>query len=125
MNTQEIIKRNSFIDWFSYQYQRVISVVKNTMERFRMKTYTYIDNSNFFVEGQRLSAVKKGMAKNIYDAMNNDIFDHSWQPDYGKLHDVVCSYGKEVGFAKMWGSVPPYDTFWKKREQEGFKVEFF
>jgi len=55
-----------------------------------MKTYNYVDNSNVFIEGQRVSAVTKGLSKNIYDAMNNNILDHSWNVDYGKLHLFLC-----------------------------------
>lgn len=55
-----------------------------------MKTYTYVDNSNLFIEGRRVAAVSNGMAPNIYDAMNYRILDHSWDIDYGKLHEFLC-----------------------------------
>lgn len=53
------------------------------MEKF---TYTYVDNSNFFIEGQRVAAVEAGMALDISDAIDRKVFDYSWQPEYGKLH---------------------------------------
>jgi hypothetical protein len=56
-----------------------------------MTTYSYVDNSNLYIEGCRVSAVKKGMAKSIYDAMDQMIVDHTWNLDYGKL------YGEIVG----------------------------
>ena len=63
-----------------------------------MKNYTYIDNSNLFIEGRRVAAVENGMAPNIYDAMNFRIFDHSWNVDYGKLHQFLCgTNNKEIG----------------------------
>ena len=38
-----------------------------------MADYIYVDNSNLYIEGKRVSAVQKGLAMNIYDAMNNRI----------------------------------------------------
>lgn len=54
-----------------------------------MTTYTYIDNSNLYIEGCRISAVKKGMAADVYQAMNLFIVDHTWNMDYGKLYDFI------------------------------------
>lgn len=69
-----------------------------------MTTYTYVDNSNLYIEGSRVSAVKKGMAKNIVEAMKNGIVDHGWMLDYGKLYKYVS--GQDT-VAKLWGSPPP------------------
>jgi uncharacterized LabA/DUF88 family protein len=90
-----------------------------------IKSYTYVDNSNFFIEGQRVSAVEAGMAFDIYDAIDRSIFDHSWQADYGKLHSLVCGDKKQIGAAKLWGSPPPSDTFWQMVERKGFKVKTY
>jgi hypothetical protein len=65
---------------------------------------------------------KKGVAKNIFDAMNQGIVDHGWNIDYGKLHALVCGRPEEIGGASLWGSPPPSDTFWKMVESHGFKV---
>ena len=86
-----------------------------------MLTYTYVDNSNVFIEGQRVSAVKKGLAANIVDAMNRKIVDFSWNIDYGKLHELVCGDNNTIGCAKLWGSIPPSDQFWQMVERKGFK----
>ena len=88
-------------------------------------TYTYIDNSNFFIEGQRVAAVEAGMALDISDAIDRKVFDYSWQPDYGKLHALLCGEKKQIGSAKLWGSPPPADTFWKMVERRGFKVKTY
>jgi uncharacterized LabA/DUF88 family protein len=88
-------------------------------------TYTYIDNSNFFIEGQRAAAVESGMALDIYDALERGVFNHSWQPDYGRLHALVCGDKKQIGAAKLWGSPPPSDTFWQMVERKGFKVRTY
>lgn len=86
-----------------------------------MLTYTYVDNSNVFIEGQRVSAVRKGLARDIVDAMNRRVVDFDWQLDYGKLHEFVCGDSNQVGCAKLWGSPPPGDRFWDMVERMGFK----
>jgi len=88
-------------------------------------TYTYVDNSNFFIEGQRAAAVASGMAMDIHDAIDRRVFDYTWQADYGKLHALVCGEKKQIGGAKLWGSPPPSDTFWQMVERKGFKVKTY
>jgi uncharacterized LabA/DUF88 family protein len=91
-----------------------------------MKHYTYIDNSNVFIEGQRVSAVRKGLAPNIYEAMNKRIIDFLWHLDYGKLHEFLCGHdSSEIGCAKLWGSPPPSDSFWQMVERKGFQVKTY
>lgn len=89
------------------------------------KGYTYIDNSNVFIEGQRNSAVKEGMAFDIIDAMARGIFNFNWKMDYGKLHQFVCGDTSQIGCAKLWGSPPPSDSFWKMVEKNGFEVKTY
>jgi len=88
-------------------------------------TYTYVDNSNFFIEGQRVAAVASGMAQDIYDAIDRRVFDFTWKPDYGKLHGLICGDKKQIGIAKLWGSPPPSDSFWRMVEARGFKVKTY
>lgn len=92
-----------------------------------MKSYTYVDNSNLFIEGRRVAAVRNGMAPNIYDAMNHRILDHSWNVDYGKLHQFLCGTNKsEIGAARLWGSPPPgHDSFWDMVKRKGFDHKIF
>lgn len=89
-----------------------------------MKNYTYVDNSNVYIEGARVSAVKKGLpgAATIVDAMNNRVVDFSWHIDYGTLHGFACGDPSEIGGAHLWGSPPPGDSFWKMVERHGFRV---
>lgn len=88
-----------------------------------MKSFVYIDNSNVFIEGQRCAAVHSGMAADIYDAIERRVFDFSYKIDYGKLYEYLCGEQKsEVGCAKLWGSPPPSDSFWKMVETKGFEV---
>lgn len=88
-------------------------------------TYTYVDNSNFFIEGQRTAAVEAGMAMDIYDAIDRRVFDYNWQADYGKLHTLVCGDKKQIGSAKLWGSPPPSDSFWEMVRRKGFDVKTY
>lgn len=90
-----------------------------------MTIFTYVDNSNFFIEGQRTAAVQNGLATDIYDAIEMEIFDHSWHPDYGRLHQFACGDEENIGRAKLWGSPPPGDSFWDMVEEEGFDVKTF
>lgn len=86
------------------------------------KNFTYVDNSNVFIEGQRVSAVRRGQAPNVYHAMKCRIMDFSWRLDYGALHDIVCGQPAEIGASYLWGSPPPGDSFWKMVERYGFDV---
>ena len=88
-----------------------------------MLSYTYVDNSNEFIEAQRVSAVDEGMAVNIYDAIERRVFNFKYKLDYGKLYHYLCGEDKrEIGCAKLWGSPPPSDSFWAMVERKGFEV---
>lgn len=88
-----------------------------------MKSYTYIDNSNVFIEAQRVAAVNSGMAADLGDAIDRRVFDFSYKLDYGKLYEYFCGENQsEIGCAKLWGSPPPSDSFWEMVERKGFEV---
>jgi uncharacterized LabA/DUF88 family protein len=89
-----------------------------------MAEFVYVDNSNVFIEGQRLSAVTKGIAMNIYDAMNNKILDPSYRLDFGKLHSFVAGDNpSEIRRAMLFGSRPPQnDSLWNIAESAGFEL---
>lgn len=87
-----------------------------------MTDFVYVDNSNLYIEGCRLAAVKNYMEENIYEAMNNKTTDNSWQMDYGKLYNFFCSEG---AIAKLWGSPPPSDSFWSMVERKGWAVKTY
>jgi len=86
--------------------------------------YIYVDNSNLFIEGRRASAVAKGMARNIVDAMNGNIIDVSYTIDFGKLHMFVAGSDEaKIARAALFGSrPPPNDSIWKFAERAGFEV---
>lgn len=88
-----------------------------------MAKLIYADNSNVFIEGQRVSAVENGNALNIHDAINRQIFDHSYRLDFGKLYHFVVNNGStDVECAMLFGSrPPPNDTLWAIAESAGFE----
>jgi len=89
-----------------------------------MADFVYVDNSNVFIEGQRISAVSKGLAKNIYDAMDAGIIDQSYRLDFGKLYKFVLGNNPpEHCRAVMYGSRPPQsDSVWQMARNAGFEV---
>ncbi|ANN59770.1 NYN domain-containing protein [Mesorhizobium loti NZP2037] len=86
--------------------------------------YVYVDNSNLYIEGRRVSAVKQGLAKDIKEAMNNGIFDHGYQISFGKLHEFLCGQDKrQIKRAALFGSrPPPNDGIWTFAKKAGFDV---
>lgn len=87
--------------------------------------FAYVDNSNVWIEGQRIQAVKQGLAKDPYDAMNRRV-SAPWSYDFGRLYEFVCPLGTKVGRSILVGSrPPPNDSVWERARSEGFEVEGF
>lgn len=88
------------------------------------KNFSYVDNSNVYIEGARVSAVSRGLpgASTIIEAMTNRVVDSSWQIDYGALHQFACGDPEDIGGANLWGSPPPPDSFWEMVKRHGFAV---
>jgi hypothetical protein len=85
--------------------------------------FFYVDNSNVWIEGMRVSAVNKGMASSIHDAMDRRITDHSWRYDFGRLYRLACPETAKVGRSVLVGSrPPPNDSLWDIARTEGFEV---
>jgi uncharacterized LabA/DUF88 family protein len=89
-----------------------------------MAELVYVDNSNVFIEGQRAKAVDNGKAKNIYDAMNRDILEHSYKLDFGHLHDFIAGNDpSKIKRCILFGSrPPPNDSLWEIAKRAGFEV---
>jgi hypothetical protein len=87
--------------------------------------HIYVDNSNLFIEGQRTSAVRRGHARTIFDAMNKGILDFDWNLDYGRLYEIVCGEQTGVAGARLWGSPPPGDSFWAMVKRSGWDVTVY
>ena len=88
-----------------------------------MALFVYVDNSNVWIEGQRASAVAKGMAPDIYTAMNQDMKDFGWSYDFGRLYELACPADEKIGRSALFGSrPPPNDSLWGRARSEGFEV---
>lgn len=91
-----------------------------------MVHFVYVDNSNVWIEGQRLSAVKKGLATSIADANASGVVDNDWRYDFGRLYELVCPSGTPVGRSILIGSKPPpSDSVWELARDQGFEVEVY
>jgi hypothetical protein len=84
----------------------------------------YIDNSNLYIEGRRVSAVAQGLADNIHVAMSDGIFDHGYTISFGKLHEFLCGPDKRaIKRAALFGSrPPPNDSIWTFAARAGFEL---
>lgn len=86
-----------------------------------MANYLYVDNSNVWIEGMRVSAVANGIAPDLWTAIDNRIVDYNWKIDFGKLHEFAG--GDEIGRAVLYGSRPPAnDSLWAIAKRQGFEV---
>jgi len=87
--------------------------------------FVYVDNSNVWIEGQRVKAVRSGLATSHYDAQQRHILA-PWHYDFGKLYDLACPPEARVGRSILFGSRPPAnDSLWQKARDNGFDVEVF
>lgn len=78
-----------------------------------MAEYIYVDNSNVFIEGQKVAAKKRKLKKNA-----------KFRLDFGELYDFVAeSDPKKISRALLLGSSPPEsDKVWTVAENVGFEV---
>lgn len=87
------------------------------MER---RAFVYVDNSNLWIEGSRLSAVKKGKAKSLREASDKGVLDKSWRFDFGRLLEFSST---NIQKAVLFGSKPPEtDSIWNSAKRNGFEV---
>jgi len=89
-----------------------------------MADYIYVDNSNLYIEGRRVSAVAQGLAANIHEAMHLGILDQGYTISFGKLHEFLA--GKDltnIKRAALFGSrPPPNDSIWQYALRAGFEL---
>lgn len=86
--------------------------------------YVYVDNSNLYIEGRRVSAVANGLTNDIYEAMNEGVLDHGYTISFGKLHEFLCGTDKRtIQRAALFGSrPPPNDGIWTFAKRAGFEL---
>ncbi|HSW29065.1 MAG TPA: NYN domain-containing protein [Longimicrobiales bacterium] len=88
-----------------------------------MANYLYVDNSNVWIEGMHLSAVSKGLAASLTAAQDQNICDHTWRADFGRLLAFAGGGRGDIRRAVLYGSrPPPNDSLWAAAEREGFEV---
>jgi uncharacterized LabA/DUF88 family protein len=79
-----------------------------------------VDNSNVFIEGQKLAARKKGMVKAPGDI--REPLDWMWRIDFGALLKQVATGHRIINAILVGSTPPPNDSLWKAAESQGFKV---
>lgn len=89
-----------------------------------MADFIYVDDSNLYIEGQRVSAVSKGYAANIVQAMNRRILDHSYIIGFGQLHEFLTGGDlSQIRRVALFGSTPPPDdSIWGFAKRVGFEL---
>jgi uncharacterized LabA/DUF88 family protein len=87
-----------------------------------MGNFLYVDNSNVWIEGKRVSAVVNGYAPDIWFAMEHKILDNSWSYDFGRLFEFAGGDEADVKRAVLFGSRPPQnDSLWEIAKRKGFE----
>jgi uncharacterized LabA/DUF88 family protein len=90
-----------------------------------MTLYVYVDNSNIWIEGQRIQAVRQGLAPDIRTAVRNRVLAR-WTYDFGRLYELACPVGEQIGRSILYGSRPPAnDSIWRRARDAEFQVEVF
>lgn len=91
-----------------------------------MANLLYVDNSNVWIEGMHVAAVKQGMAKDVRTAQKGKICDYGWKIDFGKLFEFAGGEKGEVKRAALFGSrPPPNDSVWDAAKRKGFDVHVY
>ena len=86
--------------------------------------YIYIDNSNLYIEGRRVSAVAQGLAANIREAMDLGILDQGYTISFGRLHEFLTGNDlTKIKRVALFGSrPPPNDSIWQAAQRVGFEL---
>ena len=80
-----------------------------------MANFLYVDNSNVWIEGKRLSAKIKSL---------NCDFDNDWIIDFGRLMEFAGGKDGDIAASYLFGSRPPKnDSLWSAAEKKGFTVK--
>lgn len=90
-----------------------------------MVLFVYVDNSNVWIEGQHIQAVRLGLAADPADAARRRITPR-WSYDFGRLYELACPAAEQIGRSILFGSrPPPNDSLWERARGEGFEVKVF
>ena len=81
----------------------------------------YLDNSNVFIEGQRVYAARHDPDKRLSKTL-----DKEYRLDFGKLVEITCGFHSDLGKLMFYGSEPPpTDSVWRAAKQHGFQNKIF
>ncbi|WP_316228648.1 NYN domain-containing protein [Bradyrhizobium sp. SZCCHNR1045] len=79
-----------------------------------------VDNSNIFIEGQKISAIRKGVGPDAVTGKQPG--DMSWRIEFAKLLSYLAD-GRTIRKAFLVGSrPPPNDHVWEMAKANGFEV---
>ena len=88
-----------------------------------MPNFLYVDNSNVWIEGMHVAAVQRGIAPDVWAAIEERICDYNWKLDFGRLYEFAGGDSSDVGRAVLYGSRPPAnDSLWTVARNRGFEV---
>lgn len=89
-----------------------------------MADWIYVDQSNLWIEGKRVSAASQGMASNITDAMTSNVLDQDWRVSFGELYNIITEDNPtSIARAVIYGSSPAEDDpIWEMARTAGFEV---
>jgi uncharacterized LabA/DUF88 family protein len=82
----------------------------------------YVGCSNLFIEGQKLSAVARGMARSLHDAKQRGVIDFEYRLDLYRLIDLLVRAEGQTR-AVVFGSVTDTNEgLWRHAASAGFEV---
>lgn len=85
-----------------------------------MSIFLYVDNSNVWIEGSRVSYAKNNNIS-ITDAIKKNLSDNAWRIDFGQLLNILAESNK-LEKAMLFGSKPPEnDSLWEEAKKKGFE----
>lgn len=86
-----------------------------------MGALIYLDDSNLWIEGKKVSAVDRGLALDIWEATETRTFDNSFRVDFGRVLEIANN--EPVKSARFYGSRPPdADSIWTTAKSAGFRL---
>ena len=86
-----------------------------------MSALIYLDNSNLWIEGKKVSAVSKGLALDVWDATATRTFDQAFKLDFGQA--LAVANNAPIKVARFYGSRPPEaDSVWNAAQAAGFRL---
>ena len=87
-----------------------------------MTHLAYVDCSNLFIEGQKVSAVAKGMARSLEDARQRGVPDFNYRLDLYRLMTLLRQVEGDTR-AVVFGSVTDANMgLWRHAANAGFEV---